>query len=137
MRIATLVVAALIWQTALSEPGPSGRVCIASVAVPNDQSKSLANPSGGNPDVVYSVRVADRSPIEISRASGLWLEGLPLNSRLPVVIYEDGERSASFFVEFTTDSTSKCLFLNSLYLTWQFRDWRRTDPWCDCSANND
>ena len=123
VRIATLVVAALIWQIALSEAGPSGRVCIASVAAPNDQSKSLANPSGGNPDVVYSVKVADRSPIEISRESGLWLEGLPLNSRLPVIIYEDGERTASF-ARFSTRAATSLTFgcWSDLYPT--ELDWR-------------
>lgn len=79
------------------------------------------------------MKIADRSPLKISRESGEWLEGLELNSKLPVVIFEDGQRAASFYIEFSDDEASKCLFLKTLYLTWQVWDWKRTGPWCDCS----
>ena len=133
LRYALLILLAMLWQSATSEPEHTGRLCIASVTAPNDQTKSLANPSGGNPDVAYAVKVADRDRIEISHESGIWLKGLAIDTRLPVIIYEDGERAESFYVQFSEGMASKCLFLNSLYLTWQVWDWKRTGPWCDCS----
>jgi hypothetical protein len=122
-----------LWQIAASESELAGRLCIASVKAPNDQPKTLYNPSGGNPEVTYSVKVADRAPTQIARESGEWLEGLALGSKLPVIIYEDGKRTTSFYIEFGEDKVSQCLFLNSLYLTWQVWDWKQTGPWCDCS----
>ena len=115
-----------------------GRICIASVEAPNDAPKSLSNPAGGNPDVTYSVKIADYSPIVVSRESGTWLDGLKVDAKLPVIIYEDGTRKASFYVQFNNDDSDKCLFMNTLYRTWQVWSWDRVGAWCDCnSAAND
>jgi hypothetical protein len=139
MRLLLFIVASFVWQEATADPKPpaadnKGRLCLASVEAPNDLPKSLHNPAGGNPDVTYTVKVADRSPVDLSRESGEWLEGLSLNARLPIIIYVNGERTASFFVQFSEDEASKCLYLNTLYLTWQVRAWSRTGPWCDCDT---
>lgn len=139
MRSVLVIVLTLFWQsiaadTQLAAPDSAGRICIASVEAPNDKPKSLHNPGGGNPNVTYAVRVADQPPITISRESGVWLEGLKLDSKLPVIIYEDGERTASFHIQFSEEESSKCLFLNTLYLTWQVWNWERTGPWCDCAT---
>jgi hypothetical protein len=80
------------------------------------------------------VKVGDLEPMQFPQESGQWLEGLALDSRIPVVIYEDGVQAASFYVDFGQGEASKCLFLKALYLTWQVWDWSRTGPWCDCGA---
>ena len=144
MRSALVLITAIIWQSvqadspSRAEPEIDGRICIASVEAPNDDPKTLSNPVGENPDITYSVKVADHSPITISRESGVWLNGLKIDSRLPVIIYENGDRAASFFIHFTGTESSKCLFMNTLYRTWQVWDWDRVGRWCDCgSLDND
>ena len=128
----SLLALLLFSQNAIAHAGSTGRICIASIEPPNDQPKSLGNPSGGNPDISYSLRIDDRPTVRISHEKGRWIEGLPIDTKLPVVIYEDGERAASFFVELDKDERSKCIFLNTLYLTWRAWNWNRTGPWCDC-----
>ena len=140
MRTTLFIVVALIWQLADADshsdvaPATKGRICIASVATPNDSPKSLSNPAGGNPDVAYSVRIAEHAPILISRESGAWLKGLQLGAKLPVIIYEDGKRTVSFYVQLSSDNPAKCLFMNTLYRTWQVWDWNRVGVWCDCNS---
>lgn len=133
MKLVLVAILTFLSQAAVAESEATGRICLASIKPPNDQPKSLYNPSGGNPDVTYSVKVGDREPMQFSQESGQWLEGLALDSEVPVVIYEDGEQSASFFVDFGRGEVNKCLFLRTLYLTWQVWDWSRTGPWCDCT----
>ena len=140
MRTALVIVSALLWQDAAANTEPPaeservGRICIASVEPPNDSPKSLSNAAGGNPDVSYSVRIADHSPVAVSRESGTWLEGLEVGARLPVIIYEDGNRTASFYVELADEQPTSCLFMNTLYLTWQFWRWDQVGEWCDCDS---
>jgi hypothetical protein len=144
LRITLFIVVTLIWQSVYADsvspvaPETEGRICIASVEAPNEGAKSLNNPAGENPDVAYSVKIADHSPIAISRESGTWLEGLKVGAKLPVIIYEDGKRAASFYVQFGNDEFVKCLFMNTLYRTWQVWSWDRVGAWCDCdSVEND
>ena len=140
MRTALFIVSSVLWQFAVAdsestaESDQKGRICIASVEPPNDEEKSLSNPAGGNPDVVYSVRIAEHSPIAVSRESGTWLEGLNLGASLPVIIYENGNRTASFYVHLSDDEPTKCLFMNTLYRTWQVWGWDRVGVWCDCDS---
>lgn len=144
MRVIFFIVVTLIWQSANADSEPSeasaqeGRICIASIEAPSDAPKSLSNPEGGNPDVTYSVKIADHSPIVVSRESGTWLDGLKVDAKLPVIIFEDGKRKASFYVKFNNDDSAKCLFMNTLYRTWQIWNWDRVGAWCDCnSTEND
>ena len=144
MRITLIIVVTLIWQSVNADsespvaPVSEGRICVASVEAPNDAPKSLSNPEGGNPDVTYSVKIADHSPIAVSRESGNWLDGLKVDVKLPIIIYENGRRTASFYVQFNNDDSAKCLFMNTLYRTWQVWSWDSVGAWCDCnSAEND
>lgn len=75
-----------------------GQVCLAAAPVPNDGSKSLANPTGGNPDVEYSVKIGDKDFIVLSRESSMLVTGLDRSKRHPVVILEDGEPLTSFLL---------------------------------------
>ena len=140
MRTALFIVSSLLWQFAVADSEPpvesvqEGRICIASVAQPNDDAKSLSNSAGGNPDVSYSVQIAEHSPIAVSRESGKWLEGLNVGARLPVIIYEDGNRTASFYVQLSDDEPTKCLFMNTLYRTWQVWNWDQVGTWCNCDS---
>jgi hypothetical protein len=143
LRTALFIVSLLLWQSAIADSEPSveseqeGRICIASVEPPNDAAKSLSNPAGGNPAVSYSVKIAEHSPIAVSREAGTWLNGLSVGTRLPVIIYENGNRTASFYVQLSDDEPTKCLFMNTLYRTWQVWSWDRVGAWCNCdSAEN-
>ncbi|ANM29868.1 hypothetical protein ABI59_10190 [Acidobacteria bacterium Mor1] len=111
---------------------------MAPVPKPNDQRKSLANPSGGNPRHTYSVRIGRREPIELDYESVHWVEGLDLQPKHDVVIYADGVplESWSFrFSDYTFKNRGKpdlCLFLEPLYLSWQLWRVERTEDWCPC-----
>ncbi len=117
-----------------ASPEDNGRLCLASVPAPNDSPKSLSNPSGENPDVAYAVKVGDFDRVDLSRVSGTWITELRLDKKHPIVIYADGQRIASFYLKFEVQESSQCLFLNSLYLTWQLWPSSRTGSWCDCDS---
>ena len=57
----------LAGSTLLPYPGrastPGGSVCVAPVAEPSKATKSLANPSGGNPSPNYSVQIGRQAPV--------------------------------------------------------------------------
>ena len=137
MRNRTVVLAVLFCfaRTALAEPqvlSSVGRLCVASVPTPTAEPKALANPAGGNPDVEYSVKIGGNSDLVMSRDRGVWIENLNLDRKYPIVIFEDGERTASFFLKLTEDNPSQCLFLSPFYLTWQLWPMKQAGNWCDC-----
>ena len=137
MRTFILFLSLFLWQTAGAdtddaEDSDYGRLCLASIATPNDSPKSLSNPSGENPDTKYSVSVAGRSAVDLLNDSGVWVERLSTSVRHAIVIIENGERSASFFLKFDESESSQCLFLAPLYQTWQLWPSSRTGKWCDC-----
>jgi len=109
-----------------------GRLCIASAPPPTSGSKSLSNPTGGNPDVAYSIKIGSAEPVIISRLRGTWIEDLDTKQRYPIIVFENGVRTASFFLNYSNGENSRCLFLNSLYLTWQLWPMTQTGSWCDC-----
>lgn len=133
--ISRVLVFAVLLGFATPSDADSGRLCIVPVPKPNSEPKSLANPSGGNPDYEYSVKVGDRERIVISRTVGTLVDGLDPTAKHPIIIYEDGSRAASFYLDFTGGELSQCMFFRSLYLTWDVWPMSRTRGWCDCEGN--
>ena len=112
----------------------SGRVCLAAVPAPTAGRRSLSNPSGGNPDVTYSVQINFRKPVELSRTIGQWSDGLALGKQHSVMIRADGQRIESFYFTFNEPHESDlCLWFKSLYQTWQLWPMSRTGNWCECA----
>ena len=96
----------------------SGHLCLAAAPTPTPGEPSLANPTGGLPDVAYSVRVDGQQAVLLSRSSGIWVSDLPLNDRHLVAILADGKQIESFYFHFRPEAPELCLFMKSLYRTW-------------------
>ena len=113
--------------------GTTGRVCLAAAPTLTAGQRSLANATGGLPDVTYSIQINAGQPIELSRDVGRWVEGLDLRQRHLVIVRADGRQIASFHFRFSEDGAPDlCLFMNSLYETWQLWPDKRC-PWCRCN----
>ncbi len=137
MRSCLLILLLLVWHvssadTVTVKDADKGRLCLASVVTPNDSPQSLSNPSGEHSAVSYSVSVSGRAAIKLSQKSGFWVNKLSSTDRHAIIVFVDGKRSASFFLEFGDPELSQCLFLAPLYQTWQLWPSSRTGSWCDC-----
>lgn len=127
----------------------SGSLCLAPIAAPTAGTKSLHNPTGGNPVPDYTVQLDDRPPVQLdvfttppaaSTAEWIWqypqgqlLRDVSLTARHTIVIRHGGRPIESFRFELDADAPDQCIFLNDFYLTWQL--WpRRRAPWCKCGA---
>ena len=115
-------------------PTINGRLCLAAVPAANDLPKSLSNPSGGNPDIEYSVKVGGHDIFVLSRETGRWIRNLDTQTEHSIAIFEDGWKAASFYLSFEDNEKSMCLFLSPLYLTWQLWPMKRTGDWCACDG---
>ena len=118
-----------------AETASTGRLCLTAAPTPTPGPKSLANATGGLPDVTYFVQVDGGPPIELSRSAGRWVSGLETEESHLVVIRAGAKRTASFRFRFATDEPAElCLFLNPLYETWQVWPDDRC-PWCKCEGD--
>jgi hypothetical protein len=115
-----------------SEPGATRRLCLGAAPTPTAGPKSLANATGGLPDVQYTVQVDDSQPVELSRSKGQWVPNLATDKSHLVVIRTGAKRVASFHFRFPSAAGAElCLFLAPLYETWQVWPDNRC-PWCTC-----
>ena len=122
----------LLASQALAEDGVR-HLCLAAAPTPTSGERSLSNPTGGLPDVAYTVRLDDLAPIPLSRETGAWSPGLRVGDRHTVAIAADGKGVASFHFRFEAlDGAEQCLFLEPLYQTWQLWPLERTGDWCSC-----
>jgi hypothetical protein len=138
MKIGTVLVAILTTVMVGFEPceaSDAGRLCLAPVPDPTPGSKSLANPTGGNPKVTYSLRIDDRDWVDLSSKDVIWVDGLDLGKRHFVVIRGDGKQMESFYFIFEPSEPDLCLFLKPLYLEWILWPIAKTGDWCPCYAS--
>src|SRR5262245_226126 len=110
-----------------------GRICIAAIPKPTSGEKSLANPRGGDPDTLYSVRVDNAPAINVSSEHGQWVAELSTQTTHTVSIYADGKRIESFKFDFhIANGDELCLWYKSLYSTWQLWPLKQCGAWCNC-----
>ncbi|HMC32168.1 MAG TPA: hypothetical protein VKL99_15145 [Candidatus Angelobacter sp.] len=115
-------------------PSPAtGSICIAAVEAPNTGEKSLSNPAGGNRIQHYAVRIDDLPLVHTDSKHGFRTPPLEYARKHRVRIIGDGKPVASFYFKFDEFKTNNlCLFMNTLYETWQLWDMKETGRWCSC-----
>ena len=120
--------------------GPTrGRVCLAPLIKETAKQETVPWQRLGDSDSTnYSVRVDERHVVSLSLVKASWIRDLDLNSEHSLVILADGNPVESFKFRFDDvnfrDPTRPdlCLFVNSLYLTWQLWRVEQTGDWCPC-----
>ena len=131
--VVVLIGGSLALPATWAEPEATGRVCLAAAPTPTSGERSLGNATGGLPDVIYSVQVDNRPPIQLSRRARQWVEALDVSQRHLVVIRADGRQITSFRFRFPEGSDHDlCLFMVPFYETWQLWPDKRC-PWCKCA----
>jgi len=126
-----------------------GSICLVPVAAPNNEDKSLANPTGGNPEADYAVQLDARPavPVKVSRqppptSTRQWIRNYPegtllsdvaVGTRHTIVVQHKGTPIESFRFRLSEAAPDQCLFMKEFYLTWNL--WPRASaPWCKCPA---
>jgi hypothetical protein len=118
---------------ALDTSNELGRLCVAPVPAPTAGEKSLANPSGGDLQVTYSVQVNQRPAVTVSPEHGQWVEGLSTSATRVVSVFADGKRLTSFKFTFQASASNQvCVWRNTLYGTWQLWPLSESRDWCKC-----
>lgn len=139
MRITTFLVVITSVFTIVIRPlaygSDKGRLCLAPVPQPTNGEKTLANSTGGNPDVTYTLRLDEGEWIEIGQ-NVTWINDLDLDKKHLITIRADKKQIESFYFTFDADHPDLCLFLKSLYLTWELWPVEKTGEWCPCYAND-
>jgi hypothetical protein len=136
MRRIRVVLLALAFTASLgvARAEDRGRLCLAVVPASTSGTKSLSNPTGGNPNAQYTVKIDGATPVELSRSTARWVEGLSLSKPHTVVISADGKRIESFRFDFGAQKTEKLtLFLAPLYMTWQLWPAHAAASWSGCA----
>lgn len=112
---------------------PVGSVCLAAAPTPSSGERSLSNPNGGLPDVTYSIQIDAAAPIELSRSTGISSPPLAIGDRHTVIVTQDATRIESFHFRFRPgEARELCLFMKSLYQTWNLWPLEQTGSWCSC-----
>ena len=126
----------------ITESSRAGRVCLAPLPIPAKGQSAPWKRIDGSDLTNYSVRINQESSITLSFGKAQWVSGLSLTDEHSVLIRVDGEAVDSFKFKFAEaafeDATRPdlCLFLGSLYFTWQLWPVERTGDWCPCWAND-
>jgi len=120
---------------------PHGRVCLAALPEPAKGQRTPWRTEGERGLTNYSVQIDERQPIPLSTSKSQWVDGLDLATNHSVAIRIDGKTVESFVFDFgqfefrKVNKPDVCLFMNSLYFTWQLWRVERTGEWCECWSN--
>lgn len=128
-------------KTPLPQQPSAGRMCLAPLPTPAKGQGAPWRAVGNDNLTNYVVRVDRQKPVPLSLSAASWISGLDLEVRHSVSIRADEKVLESFDVQFDQVSfrdksrPDLCLFVNSLYLTWQLWPVERTGEWCPCWNN--
>ncbi len=120
----------------------SGRVCLAPLPILDKGQETPWKIVNNKNETNYSVQINDKAPVRLSTTKVHWVPDLDLDKFHQAVVLIDEKKAESF--NFTIEAKSLrnkskpdlCLFVNSLYLTWQIWPVEKTGKWCPCWSND-
>lgn len=115
-----------------------GRVCIAPLPTPKEGIPPPWKIDSSNGLTDFYVKINDREPIQTSSSKVVWLNEINPAMEHSITILKGTTTKEQFSFNlnnYTFKNRSKkdlCLFVNTLYLTWQLYKVEQTGKWCPC-----
>ena len=115
-----------------------GRICIAPLPIPREAQSPPWKIDSSNGLTDFYVKVNGREPIQASTSKVAWINELSPDVEHSVTILKGSTVREQFsfnlnnYVFKNRSKKDLCLFVNSLYLSWQLYKVEQTGRWCPC-----